>query len=450
MKEPKFKIGQHVKWHGYGSKSGIIKGFRYSGNGIFHYSVLEDGRQFVTEIKELDIYRSIDQIDPKFKIGDIVEYANRYFVITKVYNPIVDWYRCRLVYRYDLMASDCNLVTDILENNIKKMVIRPSQISYHCGDKVAFVELEKVRIGYLMEYDPKLMKWVIREVCNGQRTGVYSSYWREFEKNFIPADTFGLYDESGQSLKDILCLIQLSKNKIENMDAFSVDDKPCRKCEYMELNRPDNDICKDCRASLGDTYHKNFKRIGFTVHKDPKAEEGLPYTLGTMELKFTPEGAESIKEFMNKIYGIHKEDKTMKDKDLIRCNGNYKSEIKEVIFHYPATIINWKDGTKTVVKCEEGVELDKKVGFLLCLCKKFFDNHAYGNIIHMIDELETKDIPVKAKFEVGDSVSTKHSMYIYTIRRSYYDEKEKTWKYGCKVGNFFRTFPENRLYIVRD
>ena len=29
-------------------------------------------------------------------------------------------------------------------------------------------------------------------------------------------------------------------------------------------------------------------------------------------------------------------------------------EIKDVIFNEPATIIIWKDGTKTVVKCQEG------------------------------------------------------------------------------------------------
>lgn len=36
------------------------------------------------------------------------------------------------------------------------------------------------------------------------------------------------------------------------------------------------------------------------------------------------------------------------------------SPIKKVIFNDPATIILWKDGTKTVVKCQEGDTYDKE------------------------------------------------------------------------------------------
>lgn len=49
-------------------------------------------------------------------------------------------------------------------------------------------------------------------------------------------------------------------------------------------------------------------------------------------------------------------------------------EIKKVIFNDPATIILWKDGTKTVVKCQEGDVYDKKIGFLLAIAKKYFGN----------------------------------------------------------------------------
>ena len=49
-------------------------------------------------------------------------------------------------------------------------------------------------------------------------------------------------------------------------------------------------------------------------------------------------------------------------------------EIKNVIFNDPATIIFWEDGTKTVVKCQDGDEFDPEKGLAMAIVKK-----AYGN-----------------------------------------------------------------------
>lgn len=51
-------------------------------------------------------------------------------------------------------------------------------------------------------------------------------------------------------------------------------------------------------------------------------------------------------------------------------------EIKDVIFNDPATIVFWKDGTKTVVKCqkETGDVYSKETGLAMAMAKK-----AYGN-----------------------------------------------------------------------
>lgn len=55
--------------------------------------------------------------------------------------------------------------------------------------------------------------------------------------------------------------------------------------------------------------------------------------------------------------------------------------IKKVIFNYPATIVFWKDGTKTIVKCQYGEVYDKEKGIALCFMKKFFENKGYFNDI---------------------------------------------------------------------
>ena len=54
-------------------------------------------------------------------------------------------------------------------------------------------------------------------------------------------------------------------------------------------------------------------------------------------------------------------------------------KIEKVIFNEPATIIFWNDGTKTVVKCQEGDEYDKEKGFAMCITKKFFGNKSNFN-----------------------------------------------------------------------
>lgn len=47
--------------------------------------------------------------------------------------------------------------------------------------------------------------------------------------------------------------------------------------------------------------------------------------------------------------------------------------IKDVIFNFPATIVLWADGTKTVVKCTNEV-FDPEKGIAMAICKKILGN----------------------------------------------------------------------------
>lgn len=49
-------------------------------------------------------------------------------------------------------------------------------------------------------------------------------------------------------------------------------------------------------------------------------------------------------------------------------------EIKNVIFNNPATIVFWEDGTKTVVKCQDGDEFDPEKGLAMAIVKKACGN----------------------------------------------------------------------------
>lgn len=49
-------------------------------------------------------------------------------------------------------------------------------------------------------------------------------------------------------------------------------------------------------------------------------------------------------------------------------------EIEKVVYSEPATVIYWKDKTRTVVKCQNGDVFNPELGFLLAVCKKAFGN----------------------------------------------------------------------------
>lgn len=73
----------------------------------------------------------------------------------------------------------------------------------------------------------------------------------------------------------------------------------------------------------------------------------------------------SVKSQLNSAYG----------------EGVYKSPyaIKRVIFNDPATIVYWADGSKTVVKCQEGDIYSKETGLALCIAKKALGNKGNFN-----------------------------------------------------------------------
>lgn len=57
--------------------------------------------------------------------------------------------------------------------------------------------------------------------------------------------------------------------------------------------------------------------------------------------------------------------------------ANVSFDIKKVIYNNPATIVLWKDGTKTVVKCQENDTYDPEKGLAMCFAKKALDNKGH-------------------------------------------------------------------------
>ena len=70
-------------------------------------------------------------------------------------------------------------------------------------------------------------------------------------------------------------------------------------------------------------------------------------------------------------------------------------EIKNVIFNNPATIVFWEDGTKTVVKCQNGDEFDPEKGLAMAIVKKAYGNK--GNYCNKLKKWLPKDNSVSSK-----------------------------------------------------
>ena len=83
---------------------------------------------------------------------------------------------------------------------------------------------------------------------------------------------------------------------------------------------------------------------------------------------------------------------------ILEPNATKLPEIKDVIFNEPATIILWADGTKTVVKCQEGEGYDPEKGLAMAISKKALGNK--GNYCEVFkkwlpeEEVETERDPI--------------------------------------------------------
>jgi hypothetical protein len=93
-------------------------------------------------------------------------------------------------------------------------------------------------------------------------------------------------------------------------------------------------------------------------------------------------------------YGVNWSDMkfTFKPFYAAEFKSNYTPEIKQVIFNNPATIIMWKDGTKTIVKVHNE-EFDEEKGFAMAYLKKVFgDRNKYMKYIKNASRQEKKEV----------------------------------------------------------
>lgn len=79
--------------------------------------------------------------------------------------------------------------------------------------------------------------------------------------------------------------------------------------------------------------------------------------------------------------------------ELVGTSRNFPSsptniEVKKVVFNNPATIVFWKDGTKTVVKCSKNEKFDPEKGLSMAISERVLGS--YSKFKKIIDSAEDK------------------------------------------------------------
>lgn len=135
---------------------------------------------------------------------------------------------------------------------------------------------------------------------------------------------------------------------------------------------------------------------------------------------------EMYKQILNARYGIG--------------TNRMLPEIADVIFSGPATIVQWKDGTKTVVKCGEGENFDPEKGLVMAITKKALGNK--GNYYETIKKWTHPGITVLKTITVkSNGVETE-------INKVSFDDIVKIIETRKPEGNFYCYCKGEKKYLA--
>lgn len=134
--------------------------------------------------------------------------------------------------------------------------------------------------------------------------------------------------------------------------------------------------------------------------------------------------------FAREVLEASRVEKVIRDRRFYERQRDY-FEIERVIFNPPATIVIWKDGTKTVVKCN-GEKFDQEKGLSMAISKRAL---AVGNRYHKtFKKFVSDEIPYleegvtltcynpNNEYKIGDIVhiiANQDDLFNYSIPREY-------------------------------
>ena len=96
--------------------------------------------------------------------------------------------------------------------------------------------------------------------------------------------------------------------------------------------------------------------------------------------------------------------------DLVPAKTQYIPEIKVVHFNDPMTIVIWEDGTKTMVKCQDGDVYSEELGLAMCISKKALGNKGNFNKVFRKWVPETKTLPMADGVKFNTNIDGKSAI----------------------------------------
>lgn len=186
-----------------------------------------------------------------------------------------------------------------------------------------------------------------------------------------------------------------------------------RFCYYMQKEfKCENDIALKSYIELFDRLGYNSKPVYI---KYPKNKLSDNYITGYKDAlrKILNSEIEKCKNFVEDCHNYSEEDVKM-TKIMYGQSVLYNKmaepetfvvsffDIDRVIFNNPATIVFWKDGTKTVVKAHGGDAFNPEVGLMACFTKKALGNKyeyygKFNKIINKYNKESEKKVKQAAK-----------------------------------------------------
>lgn len=175
--------------------------------------------------------------------------------------------------------------------------------------------------------------------------------------------------------------------------------------------------CTSSTTITGNPIYYDYGNIELKLNSDGftiKSSERNPYKMKIVKVKFK-NGNDKVYYYRTKIedlikdgvYDIVADNKTEYDNYVIILDTNceyysFMGNLREITYarlieaprrpdgnveniwineEKGTTVIKWKDGTKTKVRCQHDEEFDAEKGIALCFMKKAFDNRACFNVI---------------------------------------------------------------------
>lgn len=140
-----------------------------------------------------------------------------------------------------------------------------------------------------------------------------------------------------------------------------IEDTYC-KCVFNPIKETINKIEEEKKM-------KNIKWNARRIRYDHEDQEFVIELVGTLNgMIGVRNGLHDIADYVEGRLGCDNRVTTTYHPDRII------PEIKDVIFNGPATIVLWKDGTKTVVKAQEGEIIDYEKGMAMAIAKRMLGN----------------------------------------------------------------------------